>query len=219
MRTKADAAKHDGISFLLFDMQSPGVSVSPIELISGSSPFCQTFFDNVRVPVDQLVGPENGGWTIAKRLLQHERTFISQMSGSGSTRGETVPEWARRYLGVRDGKLADPVLRDQIAQYEMDQLSFGLTIRRSVDEAKAGSGPGHAASMFKYYGTELNKRKFELMMSALGSAGLGWEGDAASADELQTTREWLRSKGNSIEGGTSEVQLNVVAKRVLGLPD
>jgi alkylation response protein AidB-like acyl-CoA dehydrogenase len=219
VRTNPSAAKHDGISFLLFDMQSPGVSVSPIELISGSSPFCQTFFDNVRVPVDQLVGPENGGWTIAKRLLQHERTFISQMSGSGSTRGESVPEWAKRYLGVRDGKLGDAVLRDHIAQYEMDQLAFGATIRRSMDEAKSGHGPGHAASMFKYYGTELNKRKFELMISVLGAQGLGWEGDAASADELDTTREWLRSKGNSIEGGTSEVQLNVVAKRVLGLPD
>jgi len=111
------------------------------------------------------------------------------------------------------------VLRDRIAQYEMDQVAFGLTVRRSMDEARSGQGPGHAASMFKYYGTELNKRKFELMMSVLGASGLGWEGDGASADELATTREWLRSKGNSIEGGTSEVQLNVVAKRVLGLPD
>ena len=219
VRSEPEASKHDGISFLLFDMESPGVSVSPIKLISGASPFCEVFIDNVRVPGRNLIGKPGGGWTIAKRLLQHERAMISQMGRRGAGSGRSLPEFARGYLGEADGKLADPVLRDRIVQQELDSLCFGLTVRRSTEAAKAGQGMGHVVSMFKYYGTELNKRKFEILMSVLGSQGLGWEGEGFSDDELSTTRQWLRSKGNSIEGGTSEIQLNVIAKRVLALPD
>ncbi len=219
VRTEPDAPKHDGISFLLFDMASPGVSVSPIKLISGSSPFCQTFFQDVRVPKKNLVGKRAGGWTIAKRLLEHERSMISSMGSPGARASLTVPEVAARYVGQQDGRVADPIVRDRIAQQELDALCFGLTTKRSVEASKAGQGPGHAASMFKYYGTELNKRKYELLMSIYGAQGLGWEGEGFDDEELDATRQWLRSKGNSIEGGTSEVQLNVIAKRVLGLPD
>jgi len=223
VRTDAKVKKHDGISFLLFDMASPGVSVSPIQLISGSSPFCQTFFSDVEVPKDQLIGTKNGGWTIAKRLLQHERSMISGMgaslSGGGGSKRKGPVDLAKDYCGTIDGRVADPAIRDEVAQLRMDQLSFNASLRRSAEEAKAGMAPGAATSMFKLYGTELNKRRYETLVAIRGSQALGWEGEGFDDAELAETREWLRSKGNSIEGGTSEIQLNVIAKRVLGLPD
>jgi alkylation response protein AidB-like acyl-CoA dehydrogenase len=219
VRTKLDGAKQEGISFLLFDMEGPGVSVAPLLLISGASPFCEVFIQDVSVPKDQLVGTPGGGWTIAKRLLQHERTMISTMGGGGTSRGTSLPDLARKHVGADQGRIADPLLRDKVTTIELDRLAFALTNQRSAAESRAGQGPGHAASMFKYYGTELNKRKYEVMMSLVGASALGWEGAGFEDDELGITREWLRSKGNSIEGGTSEIQLNVIAKRVLQLPD
>jgi alkylation response protein AidB-like acyl-CoA dehydrogenase len=234
VRTDPDVPKHDGISFILFDLKVPGVTISPIKLISGESDFCQVFFENVRARAENLVGPRNGGWTIAKRLLQHERQMLSGGMPGGaplsapkkSKKKQEVPaphsalaESAREYLGDVDGTLAEPVLRDRIAQYELDALCFGLTLKRSGEEAKAGQGTGAASSMFKLYASEMNKRRGEIQMAVRGAAALGWEGSGFSANELMETRGWLRSKGNSIEGGTSEIQLNVIAKRVLGLPD
>ncbi|MEX0617334.1 MAG: acyl-CoA dehydrogenase family protein [Pseudohongiellaceae bacterium] len=222
VRTDTDVPKHVGISFMLFDMASEGVSTRPIQLISGASPFCETFFDDVKVPAENLVGRLNDGWTIAKRLLQHERTMISGfgLSSGVADRGSnfaSLETLAMQYRGDRD-TLSDPVLRDEIARYKIDAEAFALTSRRSAEEARA-NGPGAASSMLKYYGCELNKRRYELMLAAMGNRALGWEGDGFSPDELRITREWLRSKGNSIEGGTAEIQLNVIAKRVLGLPD
>ena len=220
VRTNPTAAKHDGISFLLFDMASPGVSVSPIKLISGSSPFCQTFFQDVKVPKKNLVGKVDGGWTIAKALLQHEREMIAGMGlGGGGGSASSLEQLAKEYCGSDGGRIADAAIRDSVAQHLMDTRCFVTSLRRSGDEAKSGQGPGAASSMFKLYGTELNKRRCELLVKVLGSQALGWEGAGFNSRELGTTREWLRSKGNSIEGGTSEVQLNVIAKRVLGLPD
>ena len=232
VRTDPNAPKHDGISFILFDLHQPGVTISPLMLISGQSDFCQVFFEDVKAKAENLVGELNAGWTIAKRLLQHERSMLSGgMPGgarpskkeSGSQKA-TAPrsylaESARPYLGEEGGQLNDPILRDQIAQYELDSLCFGLSLQRSGQEAKAGQGPGAASSMFKLYASEMNKRRSELVMSIQGASGLGWEGEGFTPGELFETRGWLRSKGNSIEGGTSEVQLNVIAKRVLGLPD
>lgn len=221
VRTDFDAPKHDGISFVLFDMASPGVTVSPIKLISGKSPFCQTFFQDVRVEKHNLIGQRNGGWTIAKRLLQHERSMIGGMGFGmgGSGGGATIEDLAKKYCGSEGGKIADPSIRERVAGFQMDQRCFASTTRRSADEAKAGQGPGAASSIFKLYGTEMNKDRYELLVSILGTQALGWEGEGFDERELTTTREWLRSKGNSIEGGTSEVQLNIIAKRVLGLPD
>ncbi len=214
--------KHDGISFLLFDMMSPGVEARPITMISGASPFCETFFTDVKVPKKNLVGELNKGWTIAKRLLQHEREMISGMGlggvGSGSGLGG-LEQVAKDYFGELDGKVASPSLREHITRQKMDSRAFALTMQRSAEEAKAGQGPGAASSIFKYYGTELNKRRYELLLELMGTKALGWEGDGFDDAEIGITRSWLRSKGNSIEGGTSEVQLNVVSKRVLGLPD
>ena len=220
VRTDPNASKHEGISFLLMDMTSPGVSVKPIKLISGYSPFCETFLDNVRVPRTQVMGEINKGWTVAKALLGHERTMIAGMGTSDrTTSGDSLPDYAREYLDVENGRLADPVLRDRISQLEVDRRCFELTLARSRDGMKAGHKPGPETSIFKLYGTELNMRKRELMVQIAGPQGLGWEGEGFSDDEIRVTRDWLRSRGNSIEGGTSEVQLNIIAKRVLGLPD
>ena len=226
VRTDFDVPKHSGISFILFDMASEGISTKPIQLISGSSPFCETFFDDVKAPAGNLVGRLNEGWTIAKRLLQHERTMISGFglsagqSDNGSTTStiSSLEGTAMHYRGDSK-KLSDPVLRDQIARFKIDADAFAHTSRRSVEESKHGHGPNATSSMLKNYGCELNKRRYELMLQATGSQGLGWEGEGFNDEELQLTREWLRSKANSIEGGTSEVQLNIIAKRVLGLPD
>jgi len=222
VRTDPDVPKHNGISFILFDIEDPGVTTTPIKLISGTSPFCETFFDNVRAPRRNLIGNLNDGWSIAKRLLQHERTMISGMGlggGGGGGAQSSIEGIAKQYRGEKDGRIADSALRDGIALHKMDGEIFGLTVRRSGEEAKAGSGPSATSSMFKYYGTEHNKKRFEVMLEAMGSQSLGWEGEGFDPRELSTAREWLRSKGNSIEGGTSEVQLNIIAKRVLGLPD
>ncbi len=221
VRTDPDASKHEGISLLLFDMTSEGVTTKPIQLISGQSPFCETFFDDVRVPRSNLVGPENQGWTLAKKILQHERNMVAGMGTRGSSRNPqfTMENQAKTYLGEVDGKIADRGVRGDVSQHKMDGQAFALTLRRAAEESKTTSAPSPASSMFKYYGTEQNKKRFELMLRILGANSSGWEGDGFTDRELGTTREWLRSKGNSIEGGTSEVQLNIIAKRVLLLPD
>ncbi len=219
VRTDPAAPKHEGISFLLIDMRSPGVSTRPIRLISGASPFCEAFFDGVRVPAAQLVGRVNGGWAVAKALLEHERALISRMRDAAFGEDESLESIAKRYLGTVDGALADPVLRDRIAQASMDSLCNSLTLRRSAEGARSGRPPGAETSMFKLYGTELNKRRLELIVEIEGFRGVGVEGSEFSADELASTRAWLRSRANSIEGGSSEIQLNIIARRVLGLPE
>ena len=221
VRTDQQASKHEGISFILFDMASEGVSTSPIQLISGASPFCQTFFDDVRVPKTQLVGELNKGWGIAKRLLQHERQMISGIGGNSALGGSSskLHDIAKAYVGEEAGRIADPAIREKVAIQEINDKAFQLTMARAGEEAKAGKADGNLASIFKFYGTEQNKRKYERMLEIMGTQAVGWSGDAFSTKEIGTTRQWLRSKANSIEGGTSEVQLNVIAKRVLGLPD
>jgi acyl-CoA dehydrogenase len=215
VRTDNSGSKHEGISFVLFDMDQSGVTTRPIKLISGSSPFCETFFDNAKADKSNRVGEEGNGWTIAKYLLTHEREMIS---GFGAAPKKSVGQLAVEAFGTdASGRLANSVLRQNIAQYQLDTLVFGATMARVGDEAKAGQGLGAASSIFKYYGTELNKRRNELNMAVGGEFSLGWEGEAYH--DGRVSRDWLRSKGNSIEGGTSEVQLNIISKRVLGLPD
>lgn len=214
VRTNPDAKKQLGISLVLFDMTTPGVSTRPIKLISGSSPFCETFLDNVRVEKNQVVGEINAGWTIAKYLLTHEREMIGGM-GRTAAGQKTLPQIAVNAVGLEDGKLADGMLRSELATWDLDAAAFALTAERVLDEAKAGQGVGAASAMLKYYGTELNKRRQELMVALHGSDGLIWEGEASREGAIPRT--WLRSKGNSIEGGTTEVQLNVIARNILGL--
>jgi len=217
VRTDPSVPKQQGISFLLIDMNQSAVKAEPIRLISGSSPFCEVFLTDAVAHRENLIGPLNGGWQIAKDLLTHERQMISAM-GLGSE-GLPIEVYCKEKLATSEGRLADPVFRDRVATYHMDNQAFQLTTEREIALQKAGHSPGPASSMFKLYGTELNKRKYELMMDAAGFAGLTWEdGKASGQNDGQMTKDWLRSKGNSIEGGTSEIQLNVIAKRVLGLP-
>ncbi len=218
VRTDPQARKQQGISFLLIDMATPGVSVSPIELISGKSEFCQTFFDNVRVPRENLVGELHGGWGVAKVLLKHERKLMAEMGSASLNAGYAPIDCAKHYLGVKDGRVADALLRDALARHEMQMHAIGLTQQRIIQEARAGSGSGHAPLVMKYCGTEEEKRKYELMIAMMGSQGIGWEGDDFSAAEIDTARQCLFSKSLSIAGGTTEVQLNIIAKRILGLP-
>ena len=216
--------KHEGISFLLIDMKAPGVEVRPILLINGTSPFCETFFTDVKVPKDQLFGPLNGGWTIAKRLMQFERDSIAGSLGGGNI-GQTVAmptvtEAARDYVGLDEtGRLADADLRRRITDHLIEARSFQLTVRRAADEAKSNQGPSNAASIMKYAGAKIAQERNELLVEAMGHQGVGWEGEGFSPAEITAFRTMLRSKANSIEGGTSEINLNVVSKRVLGLPD
>ncbi len=212
--------KHEGISFVLFDMTSPGVETRPILLISGSSPFCETFFTDVKVPKDQLVGTPGKGWDIAKRLLQYERQNISA-TGFGADRnsGPTLADIAKKYVGTQDGIMADGDLRARVTKQMMYEQAFMLTIQRNTELAKAGADVGPATSIIKYAAAKMNQTKTELQVEAMGYQGLGWEGEGFKAGEIMSTRAMLRAKGNSIEGGTSEVNLNVVAKRVLGLRD
>ena len=220
VRTDPTVKKHEGISFLLIDMADPGVRPKPIKLISGKSVFCETFFDNVQVPANHLVGQLNKGWTIAKRLLEHERKGIGGIGSRAAAKFEVTPEGlAKHYAGEENGRIADPALRSDIAAYAMDAHAFQLTRRRAAEEAEAGAPPGPMSAMFKYYATELNKTRYEMIIAAEGFNALGWEGEPFTDDETRLTREWLRSKANSIEGGTSEIQLNIIAKRVLALPD
>ncbi len=223
VRSDPKAKKQEGITFLLIDMASPGVSVHPIRLISGASPFCETRFDHVRVPVANVIHKIDAGWTVAKALLGHERNMIADIFGVSERKKDApvsaLAGLARQYLDGEQGALPDASLREQIAQCELDERAFGLTVQRSRDAAKAGHQPGPESSLFKVYATELNKRRTELMVKIAGPAGLGWEGPGFDDDELLRTRHWLRARGNSIEGGTSEVQLNIIAKNVLGLPD
>ncbi len=216
------SVKHEGISFILFDMESPGVEARPILLISGESPFCETFFTDVKVPKDQLVGEVNGGWQIAKRLLQFERSSISA-GGFGGTGGSGIlgpEEYAKMHIGTdSEGRLIDGDLRGRITDHKMHAKAFNLTVQRQAEQAKAGQQVGHTASILKYGAAKMNQDRHELLVEALGTEGLGWEGEGFDPSAKKVTRQWLRSKGNSIEGGTSEINLNVISKRVLGLKD
>jgi alkylation response protein AidB-like acyl-CoA dehydrogenase len=215
VRTDFEAPKHHGISFVLFSMDQPGVTVRPIRLISGASHFCECFFDGVRAEKADLVGQQNRGWTVAKRLLQHERASLS------GTMPQTrpLPEVACEYVGISGGGIAEPAFREQVIDHEMDARAFVLTQQRAREENAGGGTQTFATSMFKLYRSELTKRRTELIVSMMGTRGAGWEGEAFTGQELLETRFWLNRKAGTIAGGSSEVQRNIIAKRVLGLPD
>jgi acyl-CoA dehydrogenase len=215
VRTNPDASKHEGISFLLIDMASAGISTSPIGLISGESDFCQTFFDNVQVPKNNLIGELNKGWSVAKSLLKHERKLMSEM---GSDIPAVEPQaMLADHVEFKDGKIADPELRRQMVEYSMYMHALGLTHFRGFEERSHGVS-GDSAMIMKYVGTEAESLKGELLLALLGSQGLGWEGEGFSDEELRAVRQWAMSKSLTIAGGTHEIQLNIIAKRVLGLP-
>ncbi|OYU68924.1 MAG: acyl-CoA dehydrogenase [Alphaproteobacteria bacterium PA2] len=210
--------KHEGISFVLFTMHQPGVEVRPIPLIAGNSPFCETFFTDARAEKHNLVGPLNGGWTIAKRLLQHERGGLS--GGGGGFGGRSLIDMAKQYVGVDEhGRIADPDLRTRIIALEIEGRSFQQTAARAMMESKGNSAPSAATSIMKNAGTQWMQARHEMTLEIMGHQGLGWEGDDFTAEELGAVRGWLGGKAFTIYGGSQEVQSNIISKRILGLPD
>lgn len=225
VRTNFEAPKHEGISFVLLTMDQPGVRVRPIRLISGNSPFCETFFENAIARKEDLIGRLNQGWSVGKRLLQYERSGIGGLAGgaaAGGRRrvgGSELTDLAKRYVGEVNGKIAESAVRDAVLRQEMQSRAFALTIRRSIEANRSGKTPGEETSIFKSVGAQLQRDGAELRQTLMGTQGLGWEGTAFNASEIETTRAWLSTKATTIYGGTNEVQMNIVAKRVLGLPD
>ena len=211
VRTNTEGPKHKGISFILIDMDQPGVSTKPIKLISGKSPFCETFFENARAEKNNLIGELNAGWEIAKYLLTHEREMIG---GWGIEMSKPINGIAIKNFGLDENKkLSDPILRTDIARTEIDGIAFGAKMEDVQESSKSGQSIGALSSMLKYYGTELNKKRLELLIDSYGYEGLDWD----SEDDV--ARKWLRTKANSIEGGTSEIQLNIISKQILNLPN
>ncbi|MFT7220761.1 MAG: alkylation response protein AidB-like acyl-CoA dehydrogenase [Candidatus Azotimanducaceae bacterium] len=223
VRTDFDVPKHNGISFFLLPMDQEGITVKPIELISGSSPFCETFLDNAIAERRDLIGKLNEGWTIGKRLLQHERSGQGGLSPSavkpkpvGVTIDLDVDDVLKEY--VSDPSLSVS-LRQDVIDWKMRNASFQLTQRRASEEMESGKTPGDTTSVFKLFGASLAQDRQELIVRLMGTQGLGWEGDVFSKNEIGAARSWLASKAVTIYGGTNEVQANIIAKRVLSLPD
>ena len=197
----------------------PGIDVRPIPLIAGASPFCETFFTEAKAPRDALLGQLNVGWTVGKRLLQHERASQTGAGGPGA-RQTPLQDIAKKYVGVDEkGRLADSDLRSRLSKHLMDAKVHGLTLARAVAEAKGSNNPGNAASVLKNSATSVAQTRAELTLEIYGGQGLGWEGDAFSGEELETVRSWLFGKAMSIYGGSAEIQNNIISKRILGLPD
>lgn len=223
VRTDPEAPKHDGISFVLFDMHQEGVAVKPIQLISGSSPFCETFLDNVTARRDDLIGEMNKGWTVGKRLLQFERSGIGGLAGANKKKVEKkrneLADLAKQYTGDSHARIADQGTREKVLTHSMRERAFQLTARRVAQENQSGKTLGAATSIFKLVGANLARNATELKSEMMGINGIGWEGEEFSDKELETTRNWLNSRAVTIYGGTNEVQMNIISKRVLGLPE
>jgi alkylation response protein AidB-like acyl-CoA dehydrogenase len=218
VRTDPGAKKHHGISFLLIDMRQPSVETRPIELIAGASPFCETFFTDTRADKDALLGDLNRGWDVGKRLLQHERA--SQTGASMGPAAEPLQEIAKRYLQVDSrGRLADTDLRRRLTEHLMSAKAHALTLARAAAEARGNADPGNAASVLKNSATSVAQTRAELTLEIMGTQGLGWGGEAYAPQELDAVRSWLSGKAMSIYGGSFEIQNNIVAKRILGLPE
>tara|TARA_B100000686_G_scaffold39669_1_gene41090 strand:+ start:784 stop:1995 length:1212 start_codon:yes stop_codon:yes gene_type:complete len=221
VRTDSKAGKRDGISFVLLPMDQAGVETRPIKLIAGASPFCETYFNDAAADKKDLLGNLNDGWSVIKRLLQHERQSQTGSRSAGTaSKPEPIQDMALRYAGVDEkGRLADPDLRGRIANYLMDASAHSLTIARITAEAKGNVNVSAAASILKNSATQVAQTKAELTVELMGTQGLGWEGNDFTQQELGHVREWLSGKAMSIYGGSFEVQNNIISKNILGLPE
>jgi alkylation response protein AidB-like acyl-CoA dehydrogenase len=222
VRTDFKAEKRDGISFLMMDMNQPSIETRPIRLIGGASPFCETFFNDARAEKNEMLGDLNAGWTVGKRLLQHERasrTGATSGFGGGGSR-KPLREVAKDYVGVdADGRLADADLRARLTAHMMDAKAHSLTIRRIMAEARGNAKVSATASILKNAAATVAQQRAELTLELMGHNGLGWEGDGFTADEVSAVRGWLSGKAMSIYGGSFEIQNNIIAKNILGLPE
>ncbi len=220
VRSDPESDKQQGISFLLIDMESPGISTAPIKLISGESEFCQTFFDDVKVPKENLVGELHGGWAVAKELLKHERKLMGTMETITEKVDVGIVDLARQYVAVDDrGQVADGELRAAMAAHLMNDDAAKNLNERMYAQFATGKPDLRLPMLIKYVGTTELQRKDELILQILGSDGLSWESDKVSPKVQSIVRNWAYDKAHTIAGGTSEIQLNIIAKRGLGLPD
>lgn len=221
VQTDPAAKKREGISFVMLPMDQPGVETRPIKLISGASPFCETFFNNAIAEKRDLLGDLNDGWSVVKRLLQHERqSQTGARAAERSAKPTPLQDLARDYVGTHaDGSLADADLRMRLASHLMDAKARELTMNRIREEARGNVEVSATASIMKNSATKVAQTRAELALELMGSQGLGWEGDAFSDAELSHTREWLRGNAISIYGGSFEIQNNIISKNILGLPE
>ena len=218
VRTNPSVPKHEGISLIVLDMRSPGVKAVPIDLISGKSAFCQVFFDAVKVPKQQLIGPLDGGWNLGKYLLQHERKAMSKFGEISLPSHFHLLSLLREYL-PRPQSQGEQALHARAVACAMNEHAYGLTVQRMTEEARFGDDVSGLMSIMKLVHTEQERDKFEVLLDAMGGHAFGWQSEAFSAQQQAITRAWLNSYALTISGGASEIQLNVIAKRVLGLPD
>lgn len=221
VRTDPDKPKHEGISLVLVNMDQPGVTIKPIQLLSGASPFAETFFDDATADKDDLIGPVNEGWAIGKRLLQYERSVHGGVNTSGQQveqKSTPIPDLAKQYIGEVDGRIADASFRRRLIDLEMNQRAYKLTQQRVIAETET-SAPTTATSILKVKGAEFTKEDAEVRQAAMGINGAAWDAPGFTTEEIEANTHWLTTRAVSIYGGTSEVQRNIIAKRVLGLPE
>lgn len=221
VRTDPEAVpKRAGISVLLIDLESPGASVTPIKLINDTSEFCQTFFDNVIVPKENLLGEINKGWDVVGTVLRYERKLMS--AGGMMTKDHAninLVELARKYIGNdKNGQLLDHCIRDSISHYLMNARADQLTVMRLAEQVEAGKLDPRLPPIMKYVATSEVQQRDQVITEILGNRCLSWEDDHFTAEEKKYASSWAFNKSVTIAGGTSEVQLNIIAKRVLGLP-
>ena len=209
VRTSKES-KQGGISFVLIDMNSEGIEVKPIKLLSGQSPFCQVFFSDVRVPVANLIGQENQGWEIAKRLLALERMMMSDLGSEGAV--DVNPARLFKEKGLNK----DTSFYHNITRHSMRQHAIDLTMSRAAMEARLGSF--NPSMVLKYLSTEEVQKRWELNLYALGSIGIK-DLESAQGDEFDIIKSFFYSKAYTIAGGSSEIQLNIISKNILGLPN
>ena len=221
-RTSDDKPKHQGISLVLVDMDQPGVEVHPIRLLSGASPFNETVFNNAIADSADVIGGVDNGWSAGKRLLQFERSTHAGINTSGSQGGrntrDDTKEIVLKYSPIRSGRLADSATRARLLEFQMKKAAQSLTQKRTIEETRARA-PGFTSSAVKLSNALIEQERDEMIVQVMGSLGIGWSGEPFSDQEIDATRTWLKQKSLTIAGGTKEVQLNIIAKRVLGLPD
>lgn len=224
VRTDPDAKPQEGISFLLIDMTSPGISIRPIVLLDGTPEVNEVFFDNVRVPAENLVGEENKGWTYAKYLLTHERTNIAGV-GFATAGLAALKRIARRQVANGRPLIENPLFAARIAEVEIDLMAMSTTNLRMLAQAAAGQAPGAESSMLKLKGTQIRQAINDLTRRAVGPWALAFPSEALEADELPpgppeaaaATRSYLNNRKLSIYGGSNEIQRGIIAKSLLGL--
>ena len=221
-RTSDDKPKHQGISLVLVDMDQPGVEVHPIRLLSGASPFNETVFNNAIADSADVIGGVDNGWSAGKRLLQFERSTHAGINTSGSQGGRNTRDDAKeivlKYSLIESGRLADSATRARLLEFQMKKAAQSLTQKRTIEETRARA-PGFTSSAVKLSNALIEQERDEMIVQVMGSLGIGWSGEPFSDQEIDATRTWLKQKSLTIAGGTKEVQLNIIAKRVLGLPD